>query len=139
MPASKAQQTAVAERRAKAIQMRLAGVDWDVITDRLGYRDRNHACKDVRRALAAHRKQEAADADEMRQVVGMRYERLIAALWPKALKGDTKAAETAGRMNERLGRLYGVEAPRRVNVEAQQLGDEIMALLAEMGADDGDG
>lgn len=138
MPASKAQQAAVAERRSKAIAMRLAGADWDVITERLGYKDRNTACKDIRRALAAHRKEEAAQVEELRQVEALRLDRLQAAHWPKALKGDKPSSEIVLKCIAQRARLQGAEAPARVSVEAQQLGTEILALLTQAGQGDPD-
>ncbi|MFG2404259.1 hypothetical protein ACGFR8_07945 [Streptomyces brevispora] len=129
MPASKAQQAATAERRAKAITMRTAGLDWQTITEQLGYRDRNTACKDVRRALEARRKEEAKEADELKQMTVIRYDRLQTAFWAKAVKGDTKAAEVVLKCLSGRARIEGTEAPVRVNVDAQRLGDEIMALL----------
>ncbi|MFI7467480.1 hypothetical protein ACIBUQ_34815 [Nonomuraea sp. NPDC049377] len=129
MPASKAQQAATAERRAKAIKMKLAGVDWQTITDQLGYKDRHTACRDVRRALEAIRKEQDNEAAALRQITVMRYDRLQAAFWPAALGGDTKAAEVVLKCLAGRARIEGAEAPTRVNVEAQQLGEEIAALL----------
>jgi hypothetical protein len=131
MPASKAQQAAVAERRAKAIQMRLAGVDWDTITTRLQYRDRHSACRDVRRALDKARKEENESADTMRQLAGMRYERLIAALMPEALKGNVRAAAEAGRMTERIVRLHGLEAPKQIEHSGEVTTYQIVGLSPE--------
>jgi len=138
MPASKAQQAATAERRAQAIAMRTAGVDWQTITDRLGYKDRNTACKDVRRALAAARKEEAEEVETLKQMTVLRYDRLQAAFWPKALKGDAKAADVIIKCLAGRAKIEGTEAPVRVNVDAQRLGDEILELIRSASADEGD-
>ncbi|MCY0957724.1 hypothetical protein [Streptomyces sp. H27-H5] len=129
MPASKAVQAATSERRRKAVSMRLAGVDWQTITEQLGYRDRNTACKDVRRALAAARKAEAEEVEALKAMTVLRYDRLQAAFWSKALKGDAKAAEVVIKIIAGRSRIEGTEAPVRMNVDAQRLGDEIMALI----------
>lgn len=114
MPASRARQAATAERRTKAIAMRIAGADWQAIADALGYSDRGAACKDVTRALAANRKAEAEQVDELRQMTVMRYDRLQAAFWPKALKGDPKAAEVVLKCLAGRAKIEGVDAPAKV-------------------------
>jgi hypothetical protein len=143
MSASRAKRAQVAERRAKAIAMVLAGVDYETIADRLGYASRGAAHTDVDRALAAYLTDLKTEAGQLRETQAMRYQRLLAAVWPKALKGDLKAAETAARLVDRIVKLWGLAAPDRldVNVDAQRLGDEILALLREEPggeADDGD-
>lgn len=129
MSASKAQQAATAERRRKAIALKIAGVDWQSIADQLGYASRGAACTDVSRALKNHRKQEAEAVDELRQVTVMRYDRIQAAYWPKAVQGDSKAADIVLKCLAGRAKIERVEAPLQVNVDAQQLGDEIAALL----------
>lgn len=131
MGTSKAKQAQVAARRAKAIQLRLAGMDWQSIADRLDYSDRGAACKDVTRALKKHQAEEADQVALLRHVTVQRLDRLQAAYWPKALQGDIKAAELVRKVIMDRARIEGTEAPTRVSVEAQQLGDEIAALLEQ--------
>lgn len=114
MPASKAKQAEVAERRRKAVSMRIAGADWDTIVGALGYPDRNTACKDVRRAMEANRRDMEATAEELRSTEVARLDRLQAAFWPKALKGDTKAAEIVRRCIMDRAKLQGTTAPEQV-------------------------
>ncbi|MBA9005964.1 hypothetical protein [Thermomonospora cellulosilytica] len=145
MSASKAQQAATAERRRKAIAMRIAGVDWQSIADQLGYASRGAACTDVTRALKANRRAEAQEVELLRDIEGQRLDRLQAAYWAPALKGDHRSAEVILRVMAQRARLEGLEAPTRVSVEAQQLGDEILELLGvsrphnDGDAGDGDG
>ncbi|MER7835354.1 hypothetical protein ABTY98_05435 [Streptomyces sp. NPDC096040] len=143
MSASKAKRAQVAERRSKAIAMVLAGVDYDTIADRLGYASRGAAHTDVDRALSANLTNLETEAGKLREIQFGRYQRLLAAVWPKALKGDLKAVEGAARLVDRIVRLWGLAEPERldVNVDAQRLGDEILALLREQTSDgetDGD-
>ncbi|MTE20300.1 hypothetical protein F0L17_14515 [Streptomyces sp. TRM43335] len=114
MPASKAQRAATAERRSKAIAMRIGGADWQTIADALDYSDRAAAHKDVTRALEANRKAEAAQVEEMRDIETQRLDRLQAAFWPKALKGDTKAAEIVRRCIMDRAKLQGTTTPEKV-------------------------
>lgn len=116
MPASKAQQAHTAKRRAQAIQMLLAGVDYDTITEKLGYASRQAASKDVCRALDIYREEmrEQAANHQARQL--MRLDRVLAAVWPKVLKGDLKAADTALRVITQQCKVLGVDAPIRAEI-----------------------
>jgi hypothetical protein len=125
MSASKAQQAATAERRAKACAMRLAGADWQTIADALGYSSRGAAHTDVTRSLKANRKAEAGQAEELRQLTVARYDRLQAAFWPKALKGDPKAAEVVLKCLAGRAKIEGVDAPAKVEHSGQVVTYEI--------------
>lgn len=133
MPASRAQQAATAERRAKAIAMRIAGADWQAIADTLGYSDRAAAHKDVTRALEANRKVEAEQVEQLREWTVMRYDRLQAAFWPKALKGDVKAAEVVLKCLAGRAKIEGTEAPVK-----QQVGGEVTVAYNFEGVDLGE-
>lgn len=119
MPASNAQSAATAERRKKAIALRIAGMDWQGIADQLGYASRGAACQDVSRALEKNRAEEAEQADLLRHLTVQRYDRLQAAWWPKALKGDPKAAEIVLKVLAQRAKIEGTEVPARLAVEAQ--------------------
>lgn len=138
MSSTEAKQAQVADRRAKAISMRIAGANWQGIADTLGYKTRGAACQDVTRALEANRREEAAEVDQLRHLAGQRFDRLQAAFWGKALKGDTKAADVVLKVMAQRAKLDGTDAPTRINVDAQQLGDEILAMLADGDANRGD-
>lgn len=116
MSASKAKQAQVADRRAKAIAMYLAGADWQAIADALGYASRGAAHTDVTRALHANLQVEAEQVAEFRNVETLRLNRLQAAFWPKALKGDPKAAEVVLKCIAGRSKLNGVDAPVRTEV-----------------------
>lgn len=114
MPASKAKQAQVAERRKKAVAMKLAGADWDAITNTLGYPDRHTACKDVRRAMEANIREQSDLIEELRAVEIARYDRLQAAFWPKAIgEKDHKAAEVVLKCIAGRNKLTGTEVPVR--------------------------
>jgi hypothetical protein len=142
MPASKAQRAATAERRKKAIALRLAGLDYQAIADQLGYADRAAAWIDIDRALKANLKAEAEQVEMLRYTTGLRLDRLQAALWPKAVKGDTKAADTCLRIIQQRCKLEGVEAPtqialqHRLEMEAQVVADAVAAALDALDLDE---
>lgn len=116
MPASRAQQAATAKRRAQAIALRLAGMDFDTIAERLRYANRGAASKDIHRALEANRIEERQQVETLREVEGQRLDRLQAAVWAKAIKGDLKAVETVLKVIAHRTRLYGLDAPVKAEV-----------------------
>lgn len=116
MPASKAQRAKTADRRGKAIALRLAGMDWQTIADRLDYASRAAACVDVNRALEANLAEQSQAADTLREVESQRLDRLQAAAWPSAVKGDLKAIETVLKVIDRRVKLQGLDMPLRAEL-----------------------
>lgn len=106
---SRAQRAKTAERRAQAIQLRLSGVDWQTIADRLGYADKAAACKDVTRALEANQAAARKAGEDLRTVELARLDRLQAALWAQALHGDAKVVDTLLRLMQRRARMTGLD------------------------------
>lgn len=131
MSASKATRAKVAERRRSAIQMVLAGLDYETIAERLGYASRGAAHTDVTRALSANLADLKAEAATLREVQARRYHRLLAAVWPKAVKGDLKAVETAARLTDRVVRLYGLAEPDKLDLEVsgQVTAEDLMEII----------
>lgn len=135
MSASRAQRAATADRRTKAIALHLAGMDWQAIADQLGYASRGAAHTDVTRALKANLAAEAEQVEMMRYTVNLRLERLQAAMWPKAVKGDTRAADTCLRAIQQWCKVNGVEAPtqialeQRLDLEGAVVADALAAAL----------
>jgi hypothetical protein len=74
---SPAQRTKVAERRRKAVDMRIAGKPWQEIADALGYDSRSSASKDVQRAMQQAIVELQPPLEELRQ---LELERLDAEL-----------------------------------------------------------
>lgn len=130
MSASKAQQAATAERRKKAIALKLAGLDYQAIADQLGYADRAAAWIDIDRALKKNLAEEAEQVELLRHVAVQQLNRLQAAVWPKAVKGDTRAAETALRVITQRCKLQGIEAPTQIALEHRlDLEGELVATV----------
>lgn len=114
MGASKAQRAKAAEKRAKAVAMRLAGADWNSIAKAVGYASPGAACTAVDEALKANLRQQHDKTEELRQLAVMRYDRLQAAFWPKALKGDPKAADVVLKCLAGRERVEGTAAPTKM-------------------------
>jgi hypothetical protein len=116
MPASKAQRASTSKRRAQAIALRLAGMDYQTIADRLDYSSRGAASKDVHRALEENLEAESAAAQTLRELEVQRLDRMQAAAWAKAAKGDLKAIETVLKVIDRRCRLLGLDKPARAEI-----------------------
>ncbi|MFU0240435.1 hypothetical protein ACKI1J_32440 [Streptomyces scabiei] len=138
MGASRAQRAAAARKRAEATQLRIAGVDWATIADRVGYASPGAACTAVGEAFKANLREQDQNVEELRALGVAKVNRLQAAFWTEAVvKKDIKAAKIVLECIKQEARFQGTEAPTRVNLEAQRLADEILAALA--GDDDGAG
>ncbi|MEV4091434.1 hypothetical protein [Streptosporangium saharense] len=124
-----AKRVEVAERRAKVVQMRLAGLSYEVIAERLNIKGgARSASKDMTRALAAASKAQQESAEQLLDLEIKRLDRLMAALWPKALEGDVKAVETCEKLITRRTYLLGLD---QMNRNGAQDGD-MMSLLGAL-------
>lgn len=138
MSASRAQRAKTAERRGRAIALRLAGLEYQAIADRLGYASRQAARVDVERALQANLAEESRQADLLRQVELQRLDRLQAAAWPAAAGGDLRAIDTVLKVIDRRCKLLGLDAPIRAEVMTiDAIEANIAALTAQLAANDG--
>ncbi len=113
MPASDAQRLKTAERRAQCLALKLAGVGWDQIAERLGYAGKAAACKDFGRALDAARGTLVLNAQELREVDLMRLDRVQAGSWKRALGGDHKAADTVLKCHDRRVKLLDLTGAQK--------------------------
>lgn len=130
MGLSKAQRAAIADRRAKAITLRMAGAGWDQIATQLGYSDKGAACKDVTRALEQNRIRLAESADAMRAADIERLNRLQLGLWKAATSGSTKHADTTLRIIALRAKLGGYDVPP--DVEERIRGEMTQRIAAQM-------
>lgn len=116
MSASKAQRAATAARRTQAINLRLAGVDYETIAAKLGYSSRSSAWIDIDRALKANKAEEDTAKETLREVESLRLDRLQAAVWSAATKGDTRAVDSALKIIAQRAKLLGLDAEVNVNI-----------------------
>lgn len=163
MPASKAQQAQVAERRARAIQLRIAGVPFATIATQLGYKTASAASQDVTRALASRRDELRDQADLLAALEAEKLDALERGMWVifrrrhilvsqgQVMKGEdgqplldddpaTRAAGVLLRAFDRRAKLHGLDAPTRLNakVEVQdELDADIERLVAELAGQPG--
>lgn len=81
MGTSRAKRAQVAERRRRAIELRIQGHTWDEIADRLGYRSKAQACNDVTRALQQNTRDLNLAVDKLRALELARLDRLQQIAW----------------------------------------------------------
>ncbi|WP_051854718.1 hypothetical protein [Streptomyces sp. NRRL B-1347] len=130
MGASGRQRLSAVERRKNALQLQLAGVDLRTIAEQVGYADASAAKKAIDRAIADSISRDKEDIDSLRRDEIMRYNRLQAAFWSRAVTDkNPKAADIVLKCIAGRERLRGLQAPTQINVDAQKLGNEILALL----------
>ena len=153
MATSRAKHAQVADRRAKLVKLRLAGVKFDdprILA--LGYASRQAASKDMIRALEEHREEEAAAVSAYRQQENERLDTLLEAVWEKATQPspvfnkerevvgeeiDIRAVETVLKLMDRRAKLNGLDSPVRTEVSgpdggALPLGAGSVAELSQL-------
>ena len=122
------------ERQSQALELRKGGTSFPAIAHTLGYRSVAGAYDAVMTAL---QRTQQEPADEVRRMACERLDRLLFAVWQKALGGDLAAIAMALRIEERRARLLGLDAPDKIDIEwrirlmAQSLGLDADAAVAE--------
>ena len=96
-------------REQQCLELRRAGVDYQTIAERVeGVTNRGTAHRLVQSALKRTLAEPAAD---VRTLEADRLDRLQAAVWPAALRGDVKAIDRVLRISDQRCRLLGLNAP----------------------------
>lgn len=103
---------AAAARRLQALQLRMAGVSYHAIAERLGVSD-TQAFHDVKAELAKIAKQASAEAEHVRTMELERLDAMTLALWAQAKQGNQGAIDRLLRVMERRSKLLGLDAPTR--------------------------
>lgn len=115
-----------------AVQLRRQGLSYQDIGARLGV-DKKTAWTYVQRAMAERARETATDRDAL---IGEQVEiidTIIEGLLPKAAAGDARAAEVLLKALERHARLFGLDAPVRVNATVtDEMTAQILALADEL-------
>ena len=122
----------VAVRRTQLLKLRREGVRYDderILA--LGYTSAATARSDLKRALEAHRDEEAAEVSVYRQQENERLDALLEAAWPRATKPspvldkegnvvgeelDMRAVDTVLRLMDRRAKLNGLDMPAKAEV-----------------------
>jgi hypothetical protein len=120
---------AIAEKEAKALELRKAGATYEKIAAALGYAGRDGAYRAVNRALADLTQE---PAEELRTLELERLDAMQLALWRVAMdtgnRQQPRAVEMVLAVMARRAALLGLDAPKRRIVE--QYSEEIGQRLA---------
>lgn len=100
-------------RALRAIELRRDGWTLQAIADELGWNSPQAATMAIKRTLD---RTTYETVDDLRTVVGERYDGIIATFLPKALEGDPDAAYVVLKTEAQRARLFGLDAPVRTEV-----------------------
>lgn len=108
-----------AQKRARVIELRMAGHTWQTIADQVGYANKGGAYKAWQQALAEITRE---PAEELRQLELDRLDRMLASVWPAAINPANptvqhKAIDRVLAIEQARNRLLGLAAPTRIMVE----------------------
>jgi hypothetical protein len=116
-----------AERHLQALELRKVGKSFPEIARELGYGSASAAYDAVMHGLRLTFQE---PADEVRRVELERCDKLLAAVWPMALRGDLQAVASVLRVMERRAKYLGLDAPVTVDI-----GVRIRAMAEALGLD----
>lgn len=114
-------------RRAEALSLRLAGLSYDVIGERLGISG-GAAYQMINRALE---RAEAQGVHQLRAEENARLDRAQMAIWADVIKGDLKAIGVFLQISAARSKLNGLYAPTQVQMSVsirQEMEDALSNL-----------
>ncbi|BBX83545.1 hypothetical protein [Mycolicibacterium aubagnense] len=126
------------ERATKAVELRIQGLPYRVIADRLDYADESGARHAVSRLLA---RQEAEAVTELRALQSEQFETVLSKFWQSMTGGDADAAKIVLRTLDSLVKLWGTNAPTRLAVAPDdgmsgiEFAERAAELIAELRPD----
>jgi hypothetical protein len=136
----------VDERRRKVVQLRLAGVSFPEIGRKIaaeygrGATDPAALARvDWQRAREKSRRLTEDSVEELREIQFDRLERVLSGVWGNAVKGDTKAADTATRVIAQICKLKGLDPPTqvqlstRIEMESTAVAEAVIAAIDALG------
>jgi len=94
-----------------ALELRKAGVPYQAIAERLGWKSSASAYKAVKKALED---QINEPAEELRQMEIERLNHLLMLIWAKIQQGDMRSIEQALRVMERISTLRGMDQAQKM-------------------------
>lgn len=120
--AGRGEATRARHRKADAaVALRIAGASWGEIATTLGYPTARLALVATERALT-RQLAEPDTREQMRRMAGARLDRLLRAVWAKAINpADPEhllAVTKAREIVDRQAKLYGLDAPTEVIVHS---------------------
>ena len=107
---------AAQEKGRQALELRMAGMDFDGIAKQLGYADPSGAYRAVDRLL---KRRYSATVEEYRRLELARLDRIGRPQHIRAAEGDGKAAQVALQITDRRMRLTGMDAPVKHEIRSE--------------------
>lgn len=129
----------VAEKHARALNLRRSGATYQQIAEQLGYANRGMAYRIVSEELA---KVTAEPAEALLQLELDRLDTMLLGLWPKARTGHAESVRAVLRIMERRSRYLGLDdfesrmadvAERRIALEEAQALVVVAAIQRMLG------
>lgn len=99
-------------KRLEAVTLRLAGLTFEQIADRMGISP-SWATQLVEMTLTTSINRQVS---QMRALENQRLDRAQAAIWPKVLEGNFRAVDTFLRLSGRRAKMNGLDAPTAISV-----------------------
>ena len=120
---------AAAERQARALELRKAGLGYAAIAHQLGYAGPSGAYKAIMTALRALT---GEPAKELRDLELARLDDLLAGLWADARQGNVQKIDRVLKLMQRRAALLRLDAPQRF-ADATDHRAEAEAIAADIG------
>lgn len=121
----------IAARNRKALEMALAGATMDRIAEECGWKNKGAASKAVQKMVRDSMQVDPKQLETLRAQEVARLDRLQAAHWMNALRGDARATEMVLKISDRRSKLLGLDAPQKVEaVITEELDGEITRMLS---------
>lgn len=125
----KAKKDLQASRRTEALSLRLAGLTYEQIGERLKISP-SGAANLIARSLS---RAEQMSVDQLRATENARLDRAQMAIWPQVLQGDQKAIGMFLRISAARRQMNGLNAPVKLNI-SMSIKQEMEAALNDLEA-----
>lgn len=124
-----------ADRRGRALELRLAGATYDKIAQAVGYASKSGAHKAVQEALVGLGK---FTPDDVVETELARLDAMLTGLWGKARRGDVQAVDRVLRIGERRAALLAISTRDDAEEKGTAL-DDLAARRRAAGRPDASG
>ena len=126
-PTKRKQEQVQSARRTEAVSLRLAGLTYEQIGERL----KVGAAQARRLVQSTLTNAENNVAQDMRDVENARLDRAQSAIWHGVLQGDLKSIDVFLRISNARRKLNGLDAPAKVDV-SMTIREEMNSALKEL-------
>lgn len=111
------------DKERRVLELRRAGLTFDVIAQEVGYSNASGAHHAYTRAMK--RTLVDAGSDELRDLELDRLDRLQRFAWAQATQGNLRAIDTILKIMARRAKILGLDAPIKAEVTTYEAGTEI--------------